>query len=207
MNPICNHGEEKGMCNICTPKKTRDFNTGAIRSADATRDDPEGYLSPLVIDRFNQYMTKHRHLPDGRVRDSDNWQKGMPLATYMKGLWRHFHHLWTRHRGWVVRDPGAAANIEEDLCAILFNVQGYLHEILKERSRVRALPDGGADPLGDSGPSQHRQRAEQGAGKEPAPAGSDDGESALGVGAPSRVDIERFQMPGAEYRGRRLEDI
>lgn len=115
--------------------KTRDFGTGAIRSADSTRDDPEAYLSPLVIDRFDEYMTKHRHLPDGRVRDGDNWQKGMPLATYMKGLWRHFLHLWTRHRGHPVRDPMASADIEEDLCAILFNTQGYLHEILRKKQK------------------------------------------------------------------------
>lgn len=111
----------------------RKFETGATRSADATRDDPEGYLSPLALDRYNEYMTKHRKQPDGSIRDSDNWQKGMPLSTYVKGMWRHLLHLWTRHRGFAVRDPGAAANIEEDLCAILFNVQGYLHEIVKKR--------------------------------------------------------------------------
>lgn len=111
----------------------RKFDTGATRSADATRDDPEGYLSPLVIDRFNQYMTKHRLQSDGSLRSPDNWQKGMPRDTYMKGAWRHLLHWWTRHRGYAVRDPGAAADIEEDLCALIFNAQGYLHEVLKDR--------------------------------------------------------------------------
>lgn len=111
--------------------QVRLFDTGATRSVDATRDDPEGYLSPLVIDRYNQYMTKHRVQPDGSVRDSDNWQRGMPLPSYMKGLWRHFLHLWTRHRGWRVNDPLAATSEQEDLCAIIFNAQGYLHELLK----------------------------------------------------------------------------
>ena len=120
--------------NECDPEPpVRTFATGATRSADATRDDPEGYLSPLVIDRFNEYMTRHRVQPNKQVRDSDNWQKGMPLETYMKGAWRHLLHWWTRHRGWQVRDPKAAANIEEDLCALLFNVQGYLHEILSAK--------------------------------------------------------------------------
>lgn len=113
--------------------EVRKFETGATRSSDVGRDDPEGYLSPLVIDRYNQYMTKHRVQTDGGVRDSDNWQKGMPLTTYMKGAWRHFHHWWTRHRGFLVRDPLAAADMEEDLCALLFNVQGYLHTLVKER--------------------------------------------------------------------------
>lgn len=111
----------------------RRFDTGATRSDDSTRDDPEGYLSPLVIDRFCAYMTKHRIQQDGTVRASDNWQGGMPLTTYMKGLWRHVLHLWTRHRGWPVRDAQAAADMEEDLCAIIFNAQGYLHELIKRR--------------------------------------------------------------------------
>lgn len=111
----------------------RKFESGATRSLDHTRDDPEGYLSPIVLDRFAEYMTKHRIQEDGNVRDSDNWQKGMPKETYAKGMWRHFLHFWTRHRGWKVRDAKAAADLEEDLCAILFNVQGYLHEVIKKR--------------------------------------------------------------------------
>jgi hypothetical protein len=119
----------------------RQFETGATRSSDAGRDDYEGYLSPLVIERFGQYMTKHRVQADGNIRESDNWQKGMPLATYIKGLWRHFHHFWMRHRGWTVSDPLAAADIEEDLCAMLFNVQGYLHTLLVEKQQARMYED------------------------------------------------------------------
>jgi hypothetical protein len=111
----------------------RSFGTGATRTTDAGRDDPEGYLSPLVIDRYNAYMTKHRRQADGQLRESDNWQKGMPLVTYAKGMWRHFLHFWTRHRGFDVRDAGAAADIEEDLCAVIFNTQGYLHELIVAR--------------------------------------------------------------------------
>ena len=109
----------------------RTFATGATRSPDAERDDPEGYLSPLAIQRYCAYLTKHRVQTDGAVRASDNWQLGIPLAAYMKGMWRHFLHLWLRHRGWPVTDPKAGADIEEDLCAILFNAQGMLHELLK----------------------------------------------------------------------------
>lgn len=111
----------------------RTFDTGATRSADATRDDPEGYFSPLAIDRVNEYMTKHRRQPDGSIRDSDNWQKGIPLSAYMKGMWRHMLHAWTRHRGHPVRDAMASADLEEDLAAIIFNAQGYLHELVKKR--------------------------------------------------------------------------
>lgn len=118
--------------------EARQFETGATRSSDAGRYDPEGFLSPLALERFCEYMSKHRLQADGKLRDSDNWQKGMPLTTYIKGMFRHFLHFWQRHRGWVVTDPGAAANMEEDLCAIIFNAQGYLHEMLKSRRYIFA---------------------------------------------------------------------
>ena len=70
---------------------------------------------------------------DGQRRESDNWQKGMSKASYAKGLKRHVLHFWLRHRGFEPNDPKAAPNIVEDLCAIMFNAQGYLYEILKEK--------------------------------------------------------------------------
>lgn len=127
---MCLGWQTMQMQNILAPA-VRNFETGATRSPDAARYDPEGFLSPLVIERFATYMNKHRVQSDGSLRDSDNWQKGLPLATYIKGLWRHFLHLWTRHRGYQPTDPGAAADIEEDCCAIMFNTMGYLHETLK----------------------------------------------------------------------------
>jgi len=122
---------EMPECNTNTT--VRRFETGATRSDDAGRYDPEGYLSPIALERFCEYMNKHQKQPDGSIRPSDNWQKGIPIDAYMKGIWRHFMHLWIRHRGYAVQDTMAAENREEDLCALLFNVQGMLHEILKEK--------------------------------------------------------------------------
>src|SRR5580698_7792736 len=62
----------------------RTFETGATRNLDASKYDYEGFLSPLVMERFGQYMHKHRVQADGSLRDSDNWQKGIPLQAYMK---------------------------------------------------------------------------------------------------------------------------
>lgn len=109
--------------------------TGATRSADTGRYDPEAFLSPIVIERLCEFMAKNQVLADGSRREGDNWQKGMPLAVYMKGLWRHFLHLWTRHRGYSVQDKHASPDIEEDLCAVIFNAQGYLFEILKDKRK------------------------------------------------------------------------
>ena len=117
----------------------RTFDTGATRSNETGRYDPEGFLSPIVIERYCEYMAKHRHQADGSVRDSDNWQKGIPLAVYMKGMWRHFLHLWTRHRGFAVSDPLAAADQVDDLCALLFNVQGMMFELLRRKPDDAAI--------------------------------------------------------------------
>lgn len=115
----------------------RSFETGATRSPDAGRPDPEGFMSPIVVECFSDYMNRNRVQSDGTVRASDNWQKGIPLPVYAKGLSRHYYHFWTRHRGYQVMDPMAAKNIKDDLCAIMFNAAGYLFELLKaEQARL-----------------------------------------------------------------------
>lgn len=105
----------------------RTFDTGATRDSDDTKNDYEGFLSPTVIETFGNYMTVHRKQADGKLRDSDNWQKGIPKDAYMKSLWRHFFDLWKLHRGYKCN-----VTIKEACCAILFNTQGYLHEQLKD---------------------------------------------------------------------------
>lgn len=113
---------------------TRQFETGATRDADNGKPDYEGFLSPLVIKAFGQYMSRHRTQADGKLRDSDNWQKGIPFGVYMKSLWRHFHDMWTMHRGFIARDhTGATLTMEDTLSAIMFNVMGYFHEWLKRK--------------------------------------------------------------------------
>lgn len=71
-------------------------------------------------------MNKHRHQPDGSYREGDNWQHGIPLEAYMKSAWRHFIDVWKNHRGVKAREGIVTA-----LCAVLFNLMGYLHEYLK----------------------------------------------------------------------------
>lgn len=110
----------------------RTFDTGATRDTDNGKYDYEGFLSPLVIERFGEYMHKHRKQADGALRDSDNWQKGMPLDAYMKSMWRHFLDVWKIHRGYAAVTDGKQIGIEEALCCVLFNVMGYLHEELMQ---------------------------------------------------------------------------
>ena len=106
----------------------RVFETGATRNVEDGKLDYEGFLSPLVIERYAQYMHKHQKQEDGTYRESDNWQKGIPKDVYIKSAWRHFFEWWYCHRA----SFGYQERIIEALCALLFNVMGYLHEVLKE---------------------------------------------------------------------------
>jgi len=114
-------------------KKMERFNSGATRSNTDERNDPEGFMSALAIERYCEYMTKHRKQADGTIRDSDNWQKGMPFGRALKRMWRHLMHLWIRHRGFNPSDQYAAVDMEEDLCAIMFNTNVMLHQLVKKR--------------------------------------------------------------------------
>lgn len=117
----------------------RYFSSGATRDTDQGKFDYEGFLSPLVIERYGQFMHKHRLQSDGKLRDSDNWQKGLPLSSYIKSLWRHFLDLWKIHRGLKAYDNRGPVELEDAACAILFNTMGYLHEYLKAQGGASAV--------------------------------------------------------------------
>lgn len=126
--------------------KMRTFNSGATRNLDDEKLDLEGFLSPAVLNRYAEYMNKHRTQADGKLRDSDNWQKGIPLSAYMKSAYRHFFDWWANHRNVkeVVKE-----DVEESLCALLFNTMGYLHEYLKAKQSVLAEPESYVPQPGD----------------------------------------------------------
>lgn len=133
--------------------RIRKFESGATRDSDTEKLDYEGFLSPLVLYRFAQYMNAHRKQSNGELRLSDNWQKGIPKNEYMKSLWRHEMDVWAIHRGYKVyrekvgngevthivpknqinKCPGwIPVTLEEALCGIIFNSSGYLHELMNE---------------------------------------------------------------------------
>jgi hypothetical protein len=112
----------------------RTFTTGATRDTAQDKPDYEGFLSPLVLERFGQYMLKHQIQSDGTIRASDNWTKGIPKPVYIKSLWRHVLQAWKLHRGYPVTDEqGRPVSIDDALCAIMFNAMGYLYETLAKR--------------------------------------------------------------------------
>ena len=110
-------------------RNIRKFNTGATRDMDKDKLDYEGFISPIVLKKYAEYMNKHRIQSNGKLRESDNWQKGIPKNAYMKSLLRHVMDLWLEHRGYKSRD-----GIEDALCGIIFNSMGYLFELIKNES-------------------------------------------------------------------------
>lgn len=117
----------------------RKFETGATRDTDKGKLDYEGFLSPIVLKRYAEYLDKHRLQADGSLRGSDNWQGGIPPNVYMKSLLRHVIDIWLLHDGFP--EDATIPDIEEALCAVIFNAMGYLFEELKE-SKVLDEPFG-----------------------------------------------------------------
>ena len=112
-----------------TETGVRTFGTGATRDLDANKLDFEGFLSPLVLKRYAEHMHRARKMPDGSMRNSDNWQLGIPKEAYIKSAFRHFFDVWSTHRGLPTE-----SDMETELCALLFNISGYLHETIKEKN-------------------------------------------------------------------------
>lgn len=118
----------------------REFDTGATRDTAEGKLDPEGFVHPMVMKQFYKYMNMNRLQSNGKLRASDNWQKGIPKQAYMKSLKRHVDDVWLDHRGFETESGLIAA-----LCGVMFNAMGYLHEELKE-SRWMLQDFDGDDP-------------------------------------------------------------
>ena len=110
----------------------RQFDTGATRSPAGDKLCYDRFFSPLVLRRVAQYMHMHRTQSDGNVREPDNWQNGIPQASYMDSMMRHFMDIWLFQRGFT---DLMEEDIETALCGVFFNTQGMMHEILKDQIR------------------------------------------------------------------------
>lgn len=104
-----------------------------VRDTDKEKIDFEGFIDPLVIQKFGEYMHKNRKLADGSFRDSDNWQKLFGEKHFdvcMKSGWRHFFDWWMYHRGNKARE-----GIDDAICGLMFNVMAYYRKILLDREQ------------------------------------------------------------------------
>ena len=121
---------------LLMPSDIRKFDTGATRDTDEGKYDYEAFLSPAVLERYAQYMHKNRIQTDGGLRAGDNWQNLFGpdhKSICMKSAWRHFMGWWKYHRG--TDSPWADdINMEESLCAVIFNASAYLFALLEKKS-------------------------------------------------------------------------
>jgi hypothetical protein len=119
-------------------KAIRKFETGAIRDGEGNKADIEGIFCPLVMRAYSKYLFSKIHMPDGSIRSMENWQKGIPIESYMKSKCRHDLDLKLLFRGYKAYDElGKEVSLKEALCAIMFNTMGYLHEVLKKEEAAK----------------------------------------------------------------------
>ena len=114
----------------------RTFDSGATRDTAEGKLDYEGFLSLKVLVQFAKYMNMNRLQSDGKLRDSDNWQKGISMDAYMKSGYRHFMKWWEAHRCKGLRSRDGDIEDVGAMCGLMFNVMGYLHEWLKEHDTI-----------------------------------------------------------------------
>ena len=114
----------------------RTFPTGATRDTAEGKPEPWGFTSALAEKAFCEYMNEHRKQSDGELRDSDNWKKGIPLDAFYHSLSRHILDLRLIWEGYD--SEARTDNLTEVLCAVKFNVDGMLHELVKKRTVTSA---------------------------------------------------------------------
>ena len=104
----------------------RSWPTGATRDTNDTKLAYNRFLSPEVLTEYCEYLNRHRDTPAGR-REPDNWKgkdrHGLPISVCFESLARHFWEAWTA-------DEAKQPIPMDSLCAILFNCQAIMYEII-----------------------------------------------------------------------------
>ena len=121
--------------------KIRQYSSGATRDTDVGKLSYVKALSPIVLQRYVQYLDAHRKQSDGSMREFDNWKNGIPEDTYLDGIGRHFVAAWLLAQGYPASDNHGPVNLQDTLCAIIFGASGWLHEILKKEKKF-VCPEG-----------------------------------------------------------------
>lgn len=109
-------------------EEVKEYDTGATRGG-GKKPSHIAYNSPLADVCFGEYMMKHEKQSDGEQRDPGNWKLGMPLNDYAESHQRHSIDFRLILDGFEARDN---ATLKDTLCAMRFNIDGYLHELIKK---------------------------------------------------------------------------
>lgn len=116
--------------------KKRIFKTGANRNSDWGKYDYEGFSNPIVEYSFAKYMHHHRKLEDGSLRNSDNWQKGIPEKELMKSLIRHVQDIKLIYRGFEILEDGKIVSMEHAINGAKFNLNALMLDLLKDNKKI-----------------------------------------------------------------------
>lgn len=120
----------------------RGFDTGATRDTAEGKLAYNGFYSPFVMRQFARFMNMNRLQSDGKLRDANNWQKGIPMDVYRESLSRHYQEFWVEvekrdSMGDVPNPRGSDVDLMAAACGMMFNIQGYVLEWLKKNDEVR----------------------------------------------------------------------
>lgn len=122
----------------------RSFDTGATRDTGEGKLDFDGFLHPEFLEQFAKYMNMHRLQSNGELRNSDNWQKGIPTPICRKSMWRHFFEAWGLMRADTDLETGELNRMGRDnyrdmmsgLMGMVFNIQCMVVNLSKEYDTV-----------------------------------------------------------------------
>lgn len=139
----------------------RVFEGGGLRDSSEGKLNYYGFRHPKLEQSFAEYMHEHRKMPDGSLRDANNWWKGWDKEISLQSMVRHMEDLQAIHAGYIVFETRDEMGIhkeyvygidkacdrvndfkelktdykwitsEDCLNAIRFNTQSYLLEELK----------------------------------------------------------------------------
>lgn len=105
--------------------KVRQFESGAIRDNDSTKEDYIETISWRAMKRYAQYMTGKK-----AKYGSGNFKKGIPIESYEQSLLRHVQkYLVNKYEG------GTMEKEEDHLSAMVFNIFGIMHEEGNDKSK------------------------------------------------------------------------
>jgi hypothetical protein len=114
----------------------RVFESGASRNSDEGKLDHGGFNSAIVDLEYAKYMHKNRFLEDGTMRDGDNWKKGFPIEEIVKSINRHHMDFRLLTEGYIVLEDEQEHKMKQALMGLRFNVNAYLHEMMKHDVNV-----------------------------------------------------------------------
>jgi hypothetical protein len=126
MNPFADYAVSAAEMD----RVVRRFTSGAQRDDDSAKPEFGGFLSPLVLKAYGDYMHQHRTMRDGSRRGAADWKQGIPQRVYFESLLRHVMDVWFHLDG---HPSEAREDLPTALCAVLFNASGLLYETLKAK--------------------------------------------------------------------------